>query len=67
MSIHPLQPLFGEPLGPWRKWFSWRPVKLADGGIVWLQWIVRRRVQTNPTLDGPSFDWWQYATMEGRV
>ena len=26
----------------WHRWFAWRPVKLMDGRIVWLEEVERR-------------------------
>jgi len=67
MTPYPLMPLFGEPLGPWCKWFAWRPVKLTDGGFVWFRWVARRRIEGHNNLSPHPGNWWQYATTDGRV
>lgn len=32
-------PLFGTPVGPWFRWFAWRPVMTADRGWRWLIFV----------------------------
>jgi hypothetical protein len=36
----------------WHRWFAWHPVK-AGGGLVWLEWIERRRCYA--VID----EWWE--------
>jgi hypothetical protein len=36
----------------WQRWFAWHPVK-AGGGLVWLEWIERRRCYA--VID----EWWE--------
>lgn len=55
-------PLFGFPVGPWRRLFAWWPVRLFDGTLVWLRFVRRRRIQPHNYLyDGVNAAWWQYA------
>ena len=55
------QPLFGDPLGPWFRWFAWHPVGAADRGWVWLRYVWRRQCQKHAYLDGPMFWWFQHS------
>lgn len=32
----------------WHNWFAWRPVRLLDGRIVWLETIQRKRSAYSP-------------------
>src|SRR5215203_5063028 len=36
----------------WQRWYAWHPVK-AGGGLVWLEWIERRRCYA--VID----EWWE--------
>ena len=51
------KPLFGHPIGPWHRWFAWRPIETVDRGWRWLVPTWRRRFQTRPHLDGPRMTW----------
>ena len=51
------KPLFGTPVGPWFRWFAWRPVMTADRGWRWLMFVWRRRYQTKLNLPGPIDQW----------
>ena len=31
-------------VGEWHRWYSWHPVDLGDGRIVWREHLMRRRV-----------------------
>lgn len=57
-------PMFGNPVGPWRRLFAWWPVRLFDGTWVWLRFVSRRRIQLHQYLSGGSDHWWQYALPE---
>jgi len=62
-AVSPAQiasPLFGEPIGPWHKWFAWRPVRTYDGRIVWGRYVLRRRIQKKLHLHRGLEQWWQY-------
>ena len=62
MPLIILTPTFGDPIGPWRLWFAWRPVWTFDGVWCWLRPVLRRRIQKHDYLDGPPLvQWWQYA------
>lgn len=54
-------PMFGDIIGPWHRWFAWRPVETFDGRKVWMRRVNRRRVQTKIWLPGSLDQWWQYA------
>ena len=57
---HPTyQPMFGVPVGPWFRWFAWRPVRTVDRGYRWLRPVWRRRCQSKSYLDGPTVQWFQ--------
>lgn len=32
---------FGQPIGKYRTWFAWYPVKVDDGSYVWLEYVNR--------------------------
>lgn len=55
------EPLFGDPIAPWHKWFAWKPVMLWDGRVVWFRYVYRRLIQKHYWLDGGSDFWWQYS------
>ena len=50
---------FGEPVGPWFRWFAWHPVNTIDRGWRWLVFTSRRRCQSHDYLDGPTVTWFQ--------
>ncbi len=54
-------PLFGRPIGPWRVWFAWKPIRTFDGELLWLRRVKRRRIQAHPHLSLFDEQWWQYA------
>lgn len=54
------KPMFADPVGPKRRWFAWRPVRLFDGTLVWRRWVVRVRFQSKSWLDGPLLSFWVY-------
>lgn len=53
-------PLFGDPVGPWHRWFAWCPVDTFDGGYRWLSVVWRRRIEKHHYLPGGVDRWWQY-------
>lgn len=54
-------PMFGDPVGPWHKWFAWKPVKTYDQRFVWLRTVERRCIQKHEYLPHGGADfWWQY-------
>lgn len=57
-------PIFGSPIGPWHRWFAWRPCSTADRGWRWMRPVWRRRYQTKVDLPGPSFTWFEYAVTD---
>lgn len=60
------KPVFGDPIGPWRRWFAWRPVETYDSGIRWLCFVERQRHITHDYLPvqvaGSKF--WHYRTIK---
>ena len=58
-------PTFGRPIGPWHRWFAWRPVNTVDRGWRWLIPTWRRRFQPHAYLDGPTFEWFLYVVERG--
>lgn len=55
------KPMFGDPLGGWKSWVAWHPVRAWDGEWYWLKRIERRRIQLHPYLHpGAPHLWWQY-------
>lgn len=61
MADDPYEPSFGFPVGPWFRWFAWRPVATIDRGWRWLRPVWRRRCQSHVYLDGPTVRWFQAA------
>ncbi len=61
MSEDSYQPMFGEPIAEWFRWFAWRPVCTIDRGWRWLRPVWRRRCRSHDYLDGPLVEWWQNA------
>lgn len=57
------RPAFGDPVGPWRSWFAWKPVRTFDGVWMWLRRVKRRRIQKHDYLPGGPDFWWQYAML----
>lgn len=57
------RPSFGDPVGPWRSWFAWKPVRSYDGVLLWLCRVGRRRIQKHDYLPGGADFWWQYAVL----
>lgn len=55
------EPRFGHPIGPWHRWFAWRPVRTVDQGLVWMRTVSRRRYQSLPNLPGATYDWFHHA------
>lgn len=56
----PYEPSFGTPIGPWYRYFAWKPVHTADRGTVWGRKVWRRRVMKKTFLfGGPDF-WFQH-------
>ena len=58
--------LFYGPVGPWHRWFAWRPVNTITHGWVWLRTIERQRVQTKLNLPGPIDQRWDYRPLTTR-
>jgi hypothetical protein len=42
-------------VGPWKKWFSWYPVKVHNNRV-WLKTVYRRKINTYVDMD----DWARY-------
>ena len=55
------QPMFGEPVGPWFRWFAWRPTLTVDRGWRWLRPVWKRRIGKHDYLPGGSDFWFQTA------
>jgi hypothetical protein len=53
-------PLWGNPVGPWRPFIAVVPRRMFDGHWVWLRRAWRRRIQGKMFLTPPPGDWWQY-------
>lgn len=58
------KPAFGFALGPYHRYFAWKPVDTFDRGWRWLCFVERRRIQKHDYLDGGSSRWWQYRARE---
>lgn len=50
-------PSFGFPIGPWHRWFAWRPTQTVDRGWRWLRPVWRRRFQTHDFLPTATHQW----------
>lgn len=66
MTIDPLEPQFGKPIGPWHRWFAWYPVSTHDYGKVVCRFVWRRRIQKHDHLDGGPYYWFQYSVTRKR-
>lgn len=53
-------PMFYDPVGPWHRWFAWRPVDTVTHGWRWFRVVERRRIQSKMYLPGPVDQGWQY-------
>jgi len=58
------EPLLGNPVGPWHRWFAWRPVQTVDRGWRWLVPVWRRRYQSKFSLPGPIDTWFGFQVEE---
>ena len=55
-----MQPLFGEPISEWYRYFAWRPISTLDRGYRWF-WIVwKRKCQPHEYLSGPMTPFYQH-------
>lgn len=59
-ATDPYAPSFGRPIGPWWRWFAWRPVDTVDRGTVWLRMVSKRRIYKHQYLNGGADFWFQY-------
>lgn len=57
---------FGFPVGPWFRWFAWRPVLTEDRGWRWGRVVWRRRCQSHNYLDVPTVHWFQHVCEDPR-
>lgn len=57
--------MFGAPIGPWHRWFAWRPIRTYDGRGMWLRRVERRRIQIHDYIAAPLDQWWQYRALNG--
>lgn len=60
MTAETPSPLFYNAIGPWHRWFAWRPVDTVTHGWIWLRVVERRRIQLKLSLPGPIRQDWQY-------
>ena len=60
------EPMFGAAVGPWFRWFAWRPTHTTDRGWRWMRPVWRRRYQTKPHLDGPVMLWFLASASDPR-
>lgn len=59
--------MFCTAVGPWHRWFAWRPVNTVTHGWRWLRYVERQRVQSKVSLPGPLVSFWDYRTeQEGK-
>lgn len=56
----------GEAVGPWRRWFAWRPVWTSDRGRKWFRYVYCRPVIDNPRQPLSSKCWFQYSAWKGK-
>lgn len=47
-------------------WFAWRPVRLDDGTVAWLEIVERFLVQARPS-DFAHITWYEYRKPAPRV
>lgn len=58
------KPTFGDPIGPWHRWFAWFPIKTYDRRRVFLHYVERRCIQRHAYLSGGPDFWFQYRRIE---
>lgn len=58
-------PLGYDAVGPWHRWFAWRPVNTVTHGWKWWRRVERRRVQSGLHLPGLIDQCWQYRILGG--
>ena len=51
-------PLYGDVVGPYHRWFAWYPVNTWNCGWRWFRPVYRRRVQLKEHLPPSGSDWW---------
>jgi len=56
--------IFGSPIGPWHKWFAWRPVFTYDRRFVWMKTVWRQAIQKHDYLDGGRDFWFRFSIEE---
>ena len=61
------KPYFGNPVGPWHKWFAWHPIQTYDFRWIWLKTVERRGVQKHSSLNGGPNHWFQYRVIEKKA
>lgn len=66
MADDPYRPMFADPIGPWFRWFAWRPVCTIDRGWRWLRPVWRRATQTKMSLPGPTITAFQNVVSLGK-
>ena len=44
-------------LAKWHRWFAWRPIRVAENDIRWLEWVDRRGVM----LAGWDQEFWDWS------
>lgn len=51
-------------VGPWHRWFAWRPVRTEEHGWRWLR-IVERAKFYPPDAPGAPSPWWIFRPTPG--
>jgi hypothetical protein len=53
--------MFADPVDGWRRWFAWRPIRMANAGWVWLRFVDWRPCVVHAHLSPGGGDlFWQY-------
>lgn len=59
-SLDDFEPMFGEPIADWYRYFAWKPVSTLDRGWRWLWPVWKRKCQPHEYLSGSMTPFFQY-------
>lgn len=51
---------FRDIVGPFHRWFAWKPIRTWDGRFVWLRTVWRARTQTKDYLPRSHIQDWTH-------
>lgn len=56
---------FAEPIAAEYRWFAWYPVRTADRGLRWFQFVCKRKYALHSYLSVPMGSFFMYSAEEG--